>query len=140
VLCFCFIILRIVYPIVANFSGLSISDCLFGIILRLFRNRWKSEHIESFSHLFRRECKWIWYFPTMYVYCVYHTMSKSTKQPSNCLERTETNVVLIICNGVLCPRLCWYLSLGSLNMNKVPEKPYGCQFILWKRYYALWAE
>ena len=56
-LCFCFIILRIVYPIVANFSALSISDCLFGILLRLFSNRWKSKHLESFSDLFRREYK-----------------------------------------------------------------------------------
>ena len=41
-----------------------------------FRNRQNSEHLASFSGLFRSEYKWILYITTMYVYCVYPAMSK----------------------------------------------------------------
>jgi hypothetical protein len=44
-----------------------------------FRNRQNSEPSASFSGLFRSEYKWILYLTTMYVYCVYHAMSKSRK-------------------------------------------------------------
>ena len=38
----------------------------------------------------------------MNLYCVYRAMSKSPEQLSNCLKITETRVVLIFFNGVLC--------------------------------------
>jgi hypothetical protein len=38
----------------------------------------------------------------MHVYCVYPAISKSPKQLPNCLKIAETNVVLIIFNGVIC--------------------------------------
>jgi hypothetical protein len=41
------------------------------------------------------------YFPTMYVYCIYPAMSNSSKQLPNCLSRTETNAVLINFDCVL---------------------------------------
>ena len=37
---------------------------------------------EFFSYLFRSEWKWIIYFPTIYVYCIYRGMSKSPKKLS----------------------------------------------------------
>ena len=37
----------------------------------------------------------------MYVYYVYRAMSKRPNQLPNCLERAETNVVLIVFNGDL---------------------------------------
>jgi hypothetical protein len=55
----------------------------------------------SFSYLFRSEWKWIIYFPTMYVYCIYRVISKSSKKLSNCLKRAETSVVLIVFDCVL---------------------------------------
>ena len=42
------------------------------------------------------------YLLTMYVYCVYLAMLKSPKRLPNCLMRTETIVVLIVSNGLLC--------------------------------------
>jgi len=36
----------------------------------------------------------------MYVYCVFPTIAKSTKQLQNCLKITETSVVLIVFNNV----------------------------------------
>ena len=38
----------------------------------------------------------------VHVYCVYPAISKSPKQLPNCLKIAETNVVLIIFNGVIC--------------------------------------
>ena len=38
----------------------------------------------------------------MYVYCVYPAISKSPKHLQNCLKLTETNVVLIVFNCVIC--------------------------------------
>ena len=55
-----------------------------------------------FSSLFRSECKLILYLTTMYVYCVYPAISKSSKQLPNCLKITETSVVLIIFICVIC--------------------------------------
>ena len=42
------------------------------------------------------------YLLTIYVYCVYLAMQKSPKRLPNCLMRTETIVVLIVSNGLLC--------------------------------------
>ena len=39
---------------------------------------------------------------TMYLYCVYPAISKSLKQLWNCLKITETRVVLIIFDGIIC--------------------------------------
>ena len=62
-----------------------------------FRNRPKSEHLSRISVLFPNECKWIIYFPMMYVYCIYTAVSKSLKQLQHFLKkRSETSVVLII--------------------------------------------
>ena len=57
--------------------------------------------LTSFSYLFRSEWKWIIYFPTMYVYCIYRVISKAAKKLSNCLKRAETSVVLIVFDCVL---------------------------------------
>ena len=38
----------------------------------------------------------------MYVYCVYPAVLKSPKQLPDCLKRAETNVVLIVFDGVHC--------------------------------------
>ena len=56
----------------------------------------------SFSGLFRREYNIILYLPTMYVYCVYPSMSISPKLVPNCLKIVETSVVIIVFNRVLC--------------------------------------
>ena len=46
----------------------------------------------SFSGLFRSECKYISYLPTMYVYCVYTTMSKTTtKLFENSRDKRRSN-------------------------------------------------
>ena len=55
----------------------------------------------------------------MYVYCVYPAISKSPKHLPNCLKITETNVVLIVFNGV--NDLYCYRFFLSLYMNQVPE-------------------
>ena len=54
------------------------------------------------ASLFRRECKLILYSTTMYVYCIYSSLSKSPKQLQNCLKIAETIIVLIVFNGVIC--------------------------------------
>jgi len=46
--------------------------------------------------LFRSECKWISYFPTMYVYGIYSAMSKTPKQLPYCLTWAETSIVLFV--------------------------------------------
>ena len=53
--------------------------------------------------MFRSKYKYILYSSTMYVYCVYSTMSKSPiiKQVPNCLKRVERGVVLMVFGGVL---------------------------------------
>ena len=61
----------------------------------------------SFSYLFRSEWKWIIYFPTIYVYCIYRGMSSTSKQLLNCVKRAETSVVLVIFDCVLC-EVCAY--------------------------------
>jgi hypothetical protein len=69
--------------------------------------------LTSFSYLFRNEWKWIIYFPTTYVYCIYRDMSKAPRKLSNCLKRAETSVVLIVFDCVLC-EVCAY-KLISIN-------------------------
>lgn len=61
---------------------------------------WKQGGYPAFSARFRRVCKWIIYFSTIYVYCVY-TVSKNPKPLPICLKRAETSIVLIVFHGVL---------------------------------------
>ena len=42
------------------------------------------------------------YFPSMNLYCVYPAMLNSPKQLPNCLKKSETIVVLIGFDDVLC--------------------------------------
>ena len=55
-----------------------------------FRNRQNSEPLESFSGLFRSECKLILYLTKMYVYCVYPAMSKKSESLSD-LNKKDRN-------------------------------------------------
>ena len=43
--------------------------------------------------MFRSECKLNLYLTTMYVYCVYPAISKSTKELPNCLKIAEMKQV-----------------------------------------------
>jgi hypothetical protein len=52
--------------------------------------------------LFHIDCKLTLYLTIMYVYCVYPAISKSPKQLPSCLKISETSVVLIVFNGVIC--------------------------------------
>ena len=67
-----------------------------------FRNKLTSEPLVRFSGLFRSECKLILYLKTLYIYCIYPAISKSPNHPSNCLKITETNIILIVFNDVIC--------------------------------------
>ena len=60
------------------------------------------EPLSSFSSLFRSKCKLILYLTTMYAYCVYHAIAKSSKPLPNCPKISETNVVLIVFISVIC--------------------------------------
>ena len=82
----------------------------------------KSEHLSSVSNLYRSECKFILYFPTMYGYCVYPTLSKSPQQLPNFLKITETSIVLIVSDGVICGVSAYTLPFLSIALqNQVPE-------------------
>jgi len=59
-----------------------------------------NEPLERFSVWFHSECKWILYISTMYVHCIYSTMSKTPKQLPNCLEQKQALFYLIF-DGVL---------------------------------------
>jgi hypothetical protein len=58
------------------------------------------------------ECKLILYLTTMYVYCVYHAISKSSKPLPNYLKITETIVILIVFNGVICDVRAYTVSVS----------------------------
>jgi len=87
--------------------------------------QYKSEHLASFSDLSRSKRRLILYL-TMHVYCVYPALSKSHKQPLNCLKRGETSIVLVIVNGVLYTVHAYnvIVSYRSLYINQVPGKLY----------------
>jgi hypothetical protein len=59
-------------------------------LVSVFRNRQNSKPSESFSGLFRSECKGILYLTTMYVYCVYSAMSKKSENLSD-LNKKDRN-------------------------------------------------
>ena len=86
------------------------------IIYNLFLQALETGRKASFSSLIHSECKLILYLTTVYVYCIYLAISKSTKHLSNCLRIAETSGVLIVFNGVICDR-CFL----SLYMNQVSE-------------------
>jgi len=48
----------------------------------------------------------------MYVYCVYPAISKSPKPLSIGLKITETSVVLIVVNGVICEARAYKVSVS----------------------------
>ena len=67
--------------------------------------------MEGLSFLFRSKCKLILCFLTMYVYCIYPALSKSTKQLPYCLKGAEISVVLIVFHDVLCEVRAYILPL-----------------------------
>ena len=60
------------------------------------------EPLPSFSDLFRIECKYIFYLPSMYVYNVYLLLQKVQNNFQIVKKKAGTSVVLIIfvCYGV----------------------------------------
>ena len=83
-----------------------------------FRNVEKREHNTSLFDLFHSNWKWITYFPTIYIYCIYRVMSKAPKQLSNCQKRAETSVVLIVLDYVLCEVSVYKLiSINVVNVS-----------------------
>ena len=56
---------------------------------------------EFFLPASQRVEMYFFYFPTIYVYCVYRGMSKAPKKLPNCLKRAETSVVFIVFDCVL---------------------------------------
>jgi hypothetical protein len=84
-----------------------------------FRNRQNSEPSASFSGLFRSEYKWILYWTTMYVYCVYPAMSKKKENKSDLNKKDRNkrhsspfiNVVFFVVRVTLVP--VSYLSAPS---------------------------
>ena len=75
----------------------------------------KIVHSTSFSGKFRGECKLILYLPTLYLYCVYPTMSKCSKQLPSCMKIAETSVVLIVFNEVLCEVRAYTVTFSYRN-------------------------
>jgi hypothetical protein len=55
-----------------------------------FRNVKKREHYTSLSDLFHGDWKYIIYFPPIYIYCIYHVMSK-TPQTTVKLSKKRRN-------------------------------------------------
>ena len=59
----------------------------------------------------------------MYIYFAYPAKWKSTKQLSNCLKIAETNIVLIVFNGVFCELRVYAVPVyfSKFYTNQVPE-------------------
>ena len=55
-----------------------------------------------FSDLFPSKCKQILYLPTMYIYLFCKVKSQQQQKLPNRLNRGETNIILIVFDGVLC--------------------------------------
>ena len=55
-------------------------------IYNLFVRALETGKKRVFFVLFCSEYKWIWYSPTMYIYCIYPEMLKSPKQLPNCTK------------------------------------------------------
>jgi hypothetical protein len=71
---------------------------------------------------FRYECKYILYFQTMYVYCVYPVMLNSSKQLSTYVTRAETSIVPIVFDDVLYDVRAYIIIVSY--MNQIPERGY----------------
>jgi hypothetical protein len=71
---------------------------------------------------FRYECKYILYFQTMYVYCVYPVMLNSSKQLSTYVTRAETSIVPIVIDDVLYDVRAYIIIVSY--MYQIPEKGY----------------
>jgi hypothetical protein len=84
-----------------------------------------------FSYLFRSEWKWIIYFPSIYVYCIYRGTSKAPKQLSNCLKRAETSVVLFVFDCVLG-------EVRAYNLISINAVTVWYRRSTWIRYLGLW--
>jgi len=82
---FVFFPLVIVLSVFLWFTG---SDYPFGIF-KLFLETGRKGSLANFSSLFRNECKWIINFTTMYVYCVYPAMSKSSKTTTRLSKKSR---------------------------------------------------
>ena len=78
---------RSIYIQYTNVRTLSVN---IQFICTSFRNRQNSEPLASFSGLFRSEYKWILYLTTMYEYCVYPAMSKTSVNSSD-LNKKDRN-------------------------------------------------
>ena len=88
------------------------------------RNRQKSAHLVIFSGMFCSECQLMLYLLTIYVYCVYLAMQKSPKRLPNCLMRTETIVVLIVSNGLLCDDRAYTVIKVPGQLNELGKLAY----------------
>ena len=75
--------------------------------------------LTSCSYLFCSEWKWLIYFPTMYVYCIYRVISKAPTKLSNCLERGETSLVLIVLDCDLCEVRAYKFIYKLIRINAV---------------------
>jgi hypothetical protein len=62
----------------------------------------KRGQLTIFSSLFRSECKLIVYLMTMHILCLSFNIESSKTKLPNCLKITETSVVLIVFNCVIC--------------------------------------
>jgi hypothetical protein len=71
---------------------------------------------------FRYECKYILYFQTMYVYCVYPVMLNSSKQLSTYVTRAVTRIVPIVFDDVLYEVRAYIIIVSY--MNQIPVKGY----------------
>ena len=60
--------------------------------------------MSSFSSLFRRKCKLILHFPTMYAFCIYPAMSKRP----NCAETSIVLIVSSVMSTLILLRFCFY--------------------------------
>ena len=54
----------------------------------------------------------------MYIYCVYLAISKSPKQLTNCLKISETSVILIVFNGVICDVSAYTVTIFSVTLHE----------------------
>ena len=89
-----------------------------------FTNRQKSEPLARFSSLFRNECKLISYSTSTYIVFILQYQKVKKKQLPNCLKITETSVVLIVFNGVICDVSAYDRFFLSLYLDQVPEMIY----------------
>jgi hypothetical protein len=54
----------------------------------------------------------------MYIYCAYPAISKSLKQLPYCLQITETTVVLIIFNDIICNVSAYSIAVSNVALHE----------------------